>query len=163
MAPKRKPGTKAKPSTKKAKPDISAAIEKLLDGGASYCEELSIDLEAGGDAPFQWLCCSVIFSIGIAEQSTFRAAKGLLTSGLTDPKSIKEADMKEKIDAVNSQGNVQRGVATSNVLGLCRLQRKLAVYTRLRKWCGMSVSLKCNLLLPPARSLKPAVPPYMAH
>ena len=30
MAPKRKPGTKAKPSSKKAKPDTSAAIEKLL-------------------------------------------------------------------------------------------------------------------------------------
>ena len=127
MAPKRKPGTKAKPSSKKAKPDTSAAIEKLLDGGASYCEELSIDLQKGGDAPFQWLCCSVIFSIGIAEQSTFRAAKGLLTSGLTDPKSVKEADMREKIDAVNSQGNVQRGVLISTVLGLCRMQRKLEV------------------------------------
>jgi hypothetical protein len=116
MAPKRKPGTKAKPSSKKAKPDTSAAIEKLLDGGASYCEELSIDLQKGGDAPFQWLCCSVIFSIGIAEQSTFRAAK-----------SVKEADMREKIDAVNSQGNVQRGVLISTVLGLCRMQRKLEV------------------------------------
>jgi hypothetical protein len=118
---------KPSPRAKKPKPDTSAAIEKLLDGGASYCEELSIDLQKGGDAPFQWLCCSVIFSIGIAEQSTFRAAKGLLTSGLTDPKSVKEADMREKIDAVNSQGNVQRGVPISTVLGLCRMQRKLEV------------------------------------
>ncbi len=51
-----------------------------------------------------WRC-----SIGIAEQSTFRATKGLLTSGLTSPTSVKETDRREQIDAVNSQGNVQRG------------------------------------------------------
>ena len=56
------------------------------------------------DNTLSWRC-----SIGIAEQSTFRATKGLLTSGLTNPSSVKEADRREQIDAVNSQGNVQRG------------------------------------------------------
>ena len=111
MAPKRKSGgQKAKEPAKKGKSDNSAAVEKLLEGGAqTYCEELGIDLEKGGDAPFQWLCCSIIFSIGISEKTTVRAAKGLLHSGLTSPKSVKEAQMREKIDAVNSEGNVQRG------------------------------------------------------
>jgi len=114
MAPKRKgAASQAKQPAKKGKSDASAAVEKLLENGASYCEELGIDMDKGGDAPFQWLCCSVIFSIGIAEQSTFRAAKGLITSGLTTPKSVKEAEMRDLIDAVNSQGNVQRGANPS--------------------------------------------------
>lgn len=109
MAPKRKSGgQKAKQATKKPKPDVSAAVEKLSKG-ETYCEELGVEIEKGGDAPYQWLCCSVIFSIGISEKTTVRAAKGLLNSGLTDPKSVKEAEMREKIDAVNSEGNVQRG------------------------------------------------------
>ena len=62
MARKRKSGgQKAKRPTKKGKADASAAVEKLLKGAKTYCEELGIDLQKGGHAPFQWLCCSIIF------------------------------------------------------------------------------------------------------
>jgi hypothetical protein len=116
MAPKRRSSAQKGPESKKAKPDETSVAKHLLET-ETYCEELGIDLENGGsDALFQWLCCSVIFSIGIAESSTFRAAKGLLTSGLNTPKSIKETDLREKIDAVNSEGNVQRGPSMSKRL-----------------------------------------------
>ena len=62
MPPKRKQtAQKAKDDSKKVKSDVSAAVEKLLEKGASYCEELGIDMEKGGDALFQWLCASIIF------------------------------------------------------------------------------------------------------
>lgn len=66
MPPKRKQAAqKAKDDTKKVKPDLSAAVDKLLEKGASYCEELDIDMENGGDALFQWLCASIIFRWGV--------------------------------------------------------------------------------------------------
>ena len=58
---KRQAAQKAKRSSKKAKSDVSAAVDRLLDKGSSYCEELGIDMEKGGDAAFQWLCASIIF------------------------------------------------------------------------------------------------------
>ena len=46
-------------------------------------------------------------------QTTIRAAKGLLNSGLVDPKSVSDSSLQEKIKALNSEGNVQRGAAQS--------------------------------------------------
>ena len=45
-------------------------------------------------------------------QTTIRAAKGLLNCGLSDPKSVKDSSIEEKIKALNSEGNVQRGMCT---------------------------------------------------
>ena len=127
MAPKRRTAAQKGPDQKKAKPDSANVVKKLLETGSTYCEELGIDLQKGGsDALFQWLCSSIIFGIGIAESLTFRAAKGLLNNGLNTPKSVKEADMREKIDAVNSEGSVQRGaflppLCCLRMPGACRM------------------------------------------
>ena len=51
-------------------------------------------------------------------QTTIRAAAGLIKSGLTDPKAVKETDFKAKIDALNSEGNVQRGKLLQSGFGL---------------------------------------------
>ena len=52
-------------------------------------------------------------------QTTIRAATGLIKSGLTDPKALKEADFKAKVDALNSEGSVQRGQLSALGLQAC--------------------------------------------
>ena len=62
MPPKRQQaGQTAGQDSKKVKYDPSTAVDRLLEKGASYCVELGIDMEKGGDAIFQWLCASIIF------------------------------------------------------------------------------------------------------
>ena len=111
---------------KKAKTEgvPNSAVQQLLEGqhGESYCEELGIDLEHGGSkAVYQWLCCCIVFGQRISEKTTIRAAKGLLASGLDDPKSVKEVEFQERVDALNSQGKVQRGERSLLLFGACRL------------------------------------------
>ena len=80
MPPKRKQaGQKAKEDIKKVKPDLSAAVDKLLERGASYCEELGIEMEKGGDALFQWLCASIIFRWGFVVVIVIRIIRSART------------------------------------------------------------------------------------
>lgn len=39
-----------------------------------------------------------------------RAARGLLESKLTSPQAISDAPLEEEVEALHSEGNVQRGV-----------------------------------------------------
>lgn len=48
-----------------------------------------------------------------------RAARGLLESKLTSPQAISDAPLEEEVEALHSEGNVQRGV-----LGLHDISRK---------------------------------------
>lgn len=41
-----------------------------------------------------------------------RAARGLLESKLSTPKAISEAPLEEEVEALHSEGNVQRGAST---------------------------------------------------
>ena len=40
---------------------------------------------------------------------TMRAARGLLESKLASPQAISDAPLEEEVEALHSQGNVQRG------------------------------------------------------
>ena len=42
-----------------------------------------------------------------------RAARGLLESQLTTPQAISEAPLEEEVEALHSEGNVQRGMSLS--------------------------------------------------
>lgn len=41
-----------------------------------------------------------------------RAARGLLESKLSTPQAISEAPLEEEVEALHSEGNVQRGIGT---------------------------------------------------
>ena len=41
-----------------------------------------------------------------------RAARGLLESKLTSPQAISDAPLEEEVEALHSEGNVQRGIST---------------------------------------------------
>lgn len=130
MAPKRQTETKSsspskKPKTSEAKTGskskgkpnelVDALItDKLL--GQTYCEELGIDLSAGSNAVFQWLACSSMFGSRLSEVVTMRAARGLLESKLASPQAISDAPLEEEVEALHSQGNVQRAPSMSHYL-----------------------------------------------
>ncbi len=40
-----------------------------------------------------------------------RAARGLLKSKLTSPQAISDAPLEEEVEALHSEGNVQRGIS----------------------------------------------------
>ena len=40
-----------------------------------------------------------------------RAARGLLESKLTSPQAISDAPLEEEVEALHSEGNVQRGIS----------------------------------------------------
>lgn len=42
---------------------------------------------------------------------TMRAARGLLESKLTSPQAISDAPLEEEVEALHSEGNVQRGIS----------------------------------------------------
>ena len=44
---------------------------------------------------------------------TMRAARGLLANKLTTPEAISEAPLEEEVEALHSEGNVQRGESSA--------------------------------------------------
>lgn len=44
---------------------------------------------------------------------TMRAAKGLLANKLTTPEAISKAPLEEEVEALHSEGNVQRGMSSN--------------------------------------------------
>ena len=68
------------------------------------------------------MCCNMAMQV-----VTMRAARGLLESKLTSPQAISDAPLEEEVEALHSQGNVQRGkpfssTATGQSLFICPLQ-----------------------------------------
>ena len=45
-----------------------------------------------------------------------RAARGLLAQRLTTPQAIRDAPLEEEVEALHSEGNVQRGMLQNPVL-----------------------------------------------
>lgn len=112
------PSKKAKQNDDKQ--STSAALVKSLISddllGQTYCEELGIDLSSGSSAVFQWLACSSMFGSRLSETITMRAARGLLAQRLTTPQAIRDAPLEEEVEALHSEGNVQRAPSMSHYL-----------------------------------------------
>ncbi|DBA85281.1 TPA: hypothetical protein ACH3X2_005975 [Trebouxia sp. C0005] len=126
MAPKRSQQKQSASPAKKAKVESSndesirsALVKSLITDdllGQTYCEELGIDLASGSNAVFQWLACSSMFGSRLSETITMRAARGLLESKLTSPQAISDAPLEEEVEALHSEGNVQRAPSMSHYL-----------------------------------------------
>ncbi|KAL3163195.1 hypothetical protein ABBQ32_009598 [Trebouxia sp. C0010 RCD-2024] len=126
MPPKRQKEAKAATPSKRARTGKSefdnssnALVDSLISDkllGQTYCEELGIDLSKGSNAVFQWLACSSMFGSRLSETITMRAARGLLESKLSTPQAISEAPLEEEVEALHSEGNVQRAPSMSHYL-----------------------------------------------
>ncbi|KAL0042126.1 hypothetical protein WJX77_004171 [Trebouxia sp. C0004] len=126
MAPKRSQQKESASHAKKAKIESSndeniksALVRSLITDdllGQTYCEELGIDISSGSDAVFQWLACASMFGSRLSETITMRAARGLLESKMTSAQVISDAPLEEEVEALHSEGNVQRAPSMSHYL-----------------------------------------------
>ncbi|MCX8182551.1 MAG: hypothetical protein N3D12_05480 [Candidatus Methanomethyliaceae archaeon] len=109
------PALKNPKRRQKSKPPIDF-IKFVKENGQPYSEMLSIDLEEGDRAYFEWFLAAFLYSKPIREESATKTFRLFKKYGLTDPESLLKAGWDRIVEVLDEGGYTRYDFSTADRL-----------------------------------------------
>ncbi len=124
-----------------------SVIERIIERGNPFSEELGIPLGGGQEELFKWLLASFLYGKRISEQLATRTYREFNNSGIVSPERILEAGWDRLVELLDAGGYVRYDFSTATrLLELSRALQEMGGLEQIHKRAKDSRDLETLLM-----------------